>query len=87
MPEVHLTINGRSYPVACEEGQESRIKELAQYLDRNAHFLRDIEDRLGQGDPRSDRLFDCFGLLKYLPEHEVGKLSCRTQHSVLSTAI
>jgi cell division protein ZapA len=34
MPEVHLTINGRSYPVACEEGQEGRIKELGQYIDR-----------------------------------------------------
>ena len=45
MPEVHLTINGRSYPVACEEGQESRIKELAQYLDRKtAEFVA----KLGQ---------------------------------------
>src|SRR5216684_4643412 len=45
MPEVHLTINGRSYPVACEEGQESRIKELAQYLDRKtAEFVT----KLGQ---------------------------------------
>ncbi len=34
MPEVHLTVNGRSYPVSCEPGEESRLKELAQYLDR-----------------------------------------------------
>jgi cell division protein ZapA len=45
MPEVHLTVNGRSYPVACEEGQETRIKELALYLDRKtAEFVT----KLGQ---------------------------------------
>jgi cell division protein ZapA len=45
MPEIHLTVNGRSYPVACEEGQETRIKELAQYLDRKtAEFVA----KLGQ---------------------------------------
>jgi len=45
MPEVHLTVNGRSYPVACEEGEETRIKELALYLDRKtAEFVT----KLGQ---------------------------------------
>ena len=45
MPEIHLTVNGRSYPVSCEEGQESRIKELAQYVDRKtAEFV----GKLGQ---------------------------------------
>jgi cell division protein ZapA len=41
MPEVHLTINGRSYPVACEEGEQARLKELALYIDRKtAEFVR-----------------------------------------------
>jgi cell division protein ZapA len=41
MPEVHLTINGRSYPVACKEGEEARLKELALYIDRKtAEFVR-----------------------------------------------
>jgi cell division protein ZapA len=45
MAELHLTINGRTYPVACEEGQEARLKELSQYLDRKtAEFAR----KLGQ---------------------------------------
>jgi len=45
MPELHLTINGRTYPIACDDGQEARLKELAQYLDRKlgqigeAHLL------------------------------------------------
>ncbi|HEV3178736.1 MAG TPA: cell division protein ZapA [Stellaceae bacterium] len=45
MPEIHLTVNGRSYPVACEEGQESRIKELAQYVDRKT---MEFVSKLGQ---------------------------------------
>jgi cell division protein ZapA len=45
MPEIHLTVNGRSYPVACEEGQESRIKELAQYVDRKTV---EFVNKLGQ---------------------------------------
>jgi len=45
MPEIHITINGRSYPVACDEGQEARLKELAQYVDRKtAEFAK----KLGQ---------------------------------------
>lgn len=45
MPEVHLTINGRSYPVSCEEGQQARLKELAQYLDRKT---AEFAGKLGQ---------------------------------------
>ena len=45
MPEVHLTVNGRSYPVACEEGEEGRIKELALYLDRKTE---EFVKKLGQ---------------------------------------
>ena len=45
MAEVHLTINGRTYPVSCEEGQQARLKELAQYLDRKT---ADFTAKLGQ---------------------------------------
>lgn len=33
MAQVSVTINGRSYPVACDEGQEQRIRELARNID------------------------------------------------------
>jgi cell division protein ZapA len=33
MPQVALTINGRSYQVACDIGQEDRIRQLGQYID------------------------------------------------------
>ncbi|HVM77467.1 MAG TPA: cell division protein ZapA [Stellaceae bacterium] len=45
MAELHLTINGRTYPVSCEEGQQTRLKELAQYLDRKT---ADFAAKLGQ---------------------------------------
>ena len=45
MPELHLTINGRTYPIACQEGEEARLRELAQYFDRKTvEFAR----KLGQ---------------------------------------
>lgn len=43
MPQVAITINGRAYPVACEEGQEDRIRELARTIDdRVAGFARQV---------------------------------------------
>jgi cell division protein ZapA len=45
MGQVAVTVNGRSYAVACDDGQEARIRELAQYLDAKvAGFVA----RLGQ---------------------------------------
>lgn len=43
MPELHLTINGRNYPVACDEGEEGRLRELAHYVDGKAgEFARKL---------------------------------------------
>ncbi|HYH17350.1 MAG TPA: cell division protein ZapA [Azospirillum sp.] len=33
MARVEIEINGRPYQLACEDGQESRIRELAAYVD------------------------------------------------------
>ncbi len=33
MPQVALTINGRSYQIACDAGQEDRIRQLGEYID------------------------------------------------------
>src|SRR5260221_357491 len=33
MAQVILTINGRDYPIACDDGQEERIRQLGQYVD------------------------------------------------------
>jgi len=33
MADISITINGRSYGIACDDGQERRVKELAAYVD------------------------------------------------------
>jgi cell division protein ZapA len=43
MPQVSIMINGRSYPVACDEGEESRIRDLARVIDSKvAGFARQV---------------------------------------------
>lgn len=43
MPQVSVTINGRSYPVACDEGEEARIREFARMIDgKVANFARQV---------------------------------------------
>jgi cell division protein ZapA len=33
MGEVSVPVNGRSFAISCEDGQEARIRRLAQYVD------------------------------------------------------
>jgi cell division protein ZapA len=39
MAEVSLTINGRTYGISCEDGQQKRVQELGRYVDSK---LREI---------------------------------------------
>ena len=39
MAEANLNINGKSYSIHCEDGQEQRVLELGQFVDSR---LRDI---------------------------------------------
>lgn len=41
--KVNLTINGRVFTIACDEGQEKRVNYLAQYIDKK---MREIS-RMG----------------------------------------
>ena len=34
MAEVTLTINGRNYGIACDDGQEKRVRDLGYYIDQ-----------------------------------------------------
>lgn len=34
MAEVNLAIDGRSYPIACDDGQERRVQQLGSYVDQ-----------------------------------------------------
>ncbi len=39
MAEVSLNIHGKTYGIACDDGQENRVAEVGQYVDNRA---RDI---------------------------------------------
>lgn len=39
MSQITITINSREYPIACEDGQELRIMQLADMLDEKAKLL------------------------------------------------
>ena len=50
MAQVTLTINGHSYAVACDDGQEERIRKLGEYIDSKvAGFARTLGP---VGEPR-----------------------------------
>ena len=43
MAQVTVTINGRGYPVSCNDGEERRIEELGRYVDAKVKvFSREL---------------------------------------------
>lgn len=41
MGQVLVKVNGREFPLSCDDGQEPRIRRLAQYVDSKvAEFVR-----------------------------------------------
>jgi len=63
--QINVTIGGRSYPLACRDGEEDRLNRLAAHVDAKA---ADLQGALGQmSEPRlllmsailiADELFD-----------------------------
>jgi cell division protein ZapA len=50
MPLVNVLVNGRAYTVACDEGEETHLRELGQFLDKR---VRELAGTVGQvGDAR-----------------------------------
>ncbi len=45
--QVEITINGRQYRVACEDGQESHLTNLANYFDGKMTSLVDEVGQIG----------------------------------------
>ena len=48
MAQVIITINDREYPIACENGQEARIMQLAQILDQKAQMLKSFSGKISE---------------------------------------
>jgi cell division protein ZapA len=80
MSHINVTINGRQYRMACEEGQEVRLLKLAENLESRIQSLR---GKFGEiGDARltvmaaltvCDELVDAGHRIRAL-EDELGKL-------------
>ena len=50
MASVNVTINGRSYQIACDDGQEAHLKRLGNYIDKR---IAELVASVGQiGDAR-----------------------------------
>ena len=50
MPLVNVMVNSRAYTIACDEGEEEHLKELAAHVDAKA---REVLNSVGQvGDAR-----------------------------------
>lgn len=50
MPLVNVMVNNRAYTIACDEGEEEHLKELATHVDAKA---REVLGSVGQvGDAR-----------------------------------
>jgi cell division protein ZapA len=45
MAQVSIEVNGRSYSVGCEDGQEAHLIELARLFDRQ---VRQVGEEVGQ---------------------------------------
>jgi cell division protein ZapA len=43
MANVSVPVNGRSFTISCDDGQEARIRRLAQYVDAKvAEFVAEV---------------------------------------------
>jgi len=65
MPRVDITLNGRSYLIGCEEGQEARLRQLANYLEGQVRAVAGRAPLAGEGQTLAmaallvtDQLFD-----------------------------
>ncbi|HEX4096181.1 MAG TPA: cell division protein ZapA [Caulobacteraceae bacterium] len=48
MAEVSVRVNGRIYPVGCEDGQEQHVRALAEVFDRHVAQVAQDVGQLGE---------------------------------------
>jgi cell division protein ZapA len=91
---VNVTINGRQYRMACEEGQETRLIELADDL---AARIARLRDRFGEiGDARlvvmaaltvADELFDARDRIAALERERAALIEGGAAAKVVESAV
>ncbi len=85
MSSVNVTINGKNYRMACEEGQEDHLRSLAEKLDS---YVGQLKGSFGEiGDQRltvmagilvTDELTELKKRFEKM-EHELSKLSAKDE--------
>jgi cell division protein ZapA len=84
MPQVSISINGRSYPVACDEGEEDRIRDLARLIDgKVAGFARQV----GQAGEARLLVLAALVLADELTEAHAGSPRARSQGGADGAAV
>lgn len=48
MAQVDVAINGRNYRIACDDGQEDHLRQLAEYVDRRVMELVESVGQIGE---------------------------------------
>ncbi|HLT02232.1 MAG TPA: cell division protein ZapA [Geminicoccaceae bacterium] len=73
MPTVEITVNGRRHSLNCAQGEESRLRQLATYLDRRIADLAPDKSQIGDtrllvmaGLVVADELSDAYDEIKRL---------------------
>jgi len=75
MPLVNAMVNGRAYTIACDEGEEEHLRELAAYVDGK---VRELLGSVGQvGDTRLMLMAAILITDEYM--HAMDKLRTQTQ--------
>ncbi|MQA64463.1 MAG: cell division protein ZapA [Alphaproteobacteria bacterium] len=79
MAQIKVHINGRSYDVACDDGQEEHVLRLGRYVDKK---VGELANQIGQvGDTRllvmaalviTDELSEAYGELEDIREGKAG---------------
>jgi cell division protein ZapA len=92
MPLVNVLINGHAYTVACDDGEEEHLRDLAQFFDKR---VREMVSSVGQvGDSRllllaglvvSDELAEALGRLEEI-EMEIARALDRAAERVEAIA-
>jgi cell division protein ZapA len=96
MPTVDIIVNGRRHMVQCGEGEETRLKQLASYLDRKVTDLARGQSQIGDsrlllmaGLTVADELSDAFDEIKSLKaslESRVGQVEQQASEMVEQVA-
>ena len=49
MPLVNVMVNSRAYTIACDEGEEEHLRELAKHVDSKVRELLETVGQVGDG--------------------------------------